>query len=72
MATAKKRTPAQEAAIRAAQEDKDTQDATDAYNRSITSEGLKRGGKVKKMASGGYVKAADGIARKGKTRGMMC
>jgi hypothetical protein len=28
--------------------------------------------KPKKMASGGYVKAADGIAKRGKTRGKMC
>ena len=35
--------------------------------------GMKYGGKVKKMASGGLAaghKAADGIAKKGKTRGM--
>ena len=31
--------------------------------------GMKRGGKVKKMASGGFVKSADGIAKKGKTKG---
>lgn len=29
------------------------------------------GGKVKKMASGGYVRAADGVAQKGKTKGRM-
>jgi hypothetical protein len=38
--------------------------------------GMKRGGSVKKMASGGNVssasKRADGIAQKGKTRGKMC
>lgn len=34
--------------------------------------GLKKGGAVKKMANGGYVKAADGIAQRGKTRGKMC
>jgi len=28
--------------------------------------------KSKKMANGGYVKAADGIAQRGKTRGKMC
>lgn len=37
--------------------------------------GLKKGGKAdcgcKKMAKGGYVKAADGIATRGKTRGKM-
>ena len=30
--------------------------------------GMKCGGKVKKMASGGYTGAADGIAKKGKTK----
>jgi hypothetical protein len=29
---------------------------------------MKCGGKVKKMASGGFVRAADGIAQKGKTK----
>ena len=34
---------------------------------------LKRGGAVKKMASGGSVSSrADGIAQRGKTRGKMC
>ena len=33
---------------------------------------MKRGGKVKKMKSGGFVKAADGIAKKGQTRGKVC
>ena len=34
---------------------------------------MKRGGKVKKMSSGGSAsKRADGIATKGKTRGKMC
>jgi hypothetical protein len=33
--------------------------------------GMKKGGKVK-MDSGGYVKAADGVAKKGKTKGRMC
>lgn len=37
-------------------------------------DGMKRGGKVKKMASGGMTasRRADGIAVKGKTRGKMC
>ena len=30
--------------------------------------GLKKGGGVKKMASGGFVRSADGIASKGKTK----
>ena len=29
-------------------------------------------GKTKKMAGGGYVRAADGIAKRGKTRGKIC
>ena len=34
---------------------------------------MKKGGKVKKMASGGSASSrADGIAVKGKTRGKMC
>ena len=32
--------------------------------------GMKKGGKVKCMAGGGYVRAADGVAKKGKTRAM--
>jgi hypothetical protein len=36
-------------------------------------EGMKKGGKVKKMASGGSVSSrADGIAQRGKTKGRMC
>lgn len=32
---------------------------------------MKKGGSVKKMANGGYVRAADGCATKGKTKGTM-
>ena len=32
----------------------------------------KSAARKKKMASGGYVRAADGIAQRGKTRGKMC
>ena len=35
-----------------------------------TSLELKRGGMAKKMASGGFTSTADGIAQKGKTKGM--
>jgi hypothetical protein len=35
-------------------------------------EGMKHGGKVKKYASGGYVKSADGIAQRGKTKCRVC
>jgi len=30
--------------------------------------GMKKGGGVKKMASGGFVRSADGVASKGKTK----
>lgn len=33
---------------------------------------LKKGGKTSCYAGGGFVKAADGIAKKGKTKGRMC
>ena len=39
-----------------------------AYNKSSN---MKKGG-MTKMAGGGYVRAADGIAQRGKTRGTMC
>jgi hypothetical protein len=42
---------------------KETEDATAAYNKSLTTEN---------KAKGGYVKAADGVASRGKTRGKMC
>lgn len=32
--------------------------------------GMKRGGKVRKMAAGGYTREADGVAQRGKTRAM--
>lgn len=35
-------------------------------------DGMKKGGCVKKMANGGFVRSADGIAKKGKTKGKMC
>jgi hypothetical protein len=44
------------------------------YENTETSDmSMRRGGKVKKMASGGSASSrADGIATKGKTRGKMC
>lgn len=42
------------------------------YAKMESKEYMKKGGCVKKMASGGYVRAADGIAKKGKTRGKVC
>ena len=56
------------------------QDRRDLINQNVNnpgySAGMKKGGAVKKMASGGMAssasKRADGIATKGKTRGKMC
>lgn len=48
----------------------DRHNAAVAYGNSIGIP-MKRGGKVKKMAKGGYVKSADGIAKRGKTKGRM-
>jgi hypothetical protein len=33
--------------------------------------GMKHGGATKKMSAGGYTRSADGVAKKGKTRGTM-
>jgi len=42
-------------------------------DKDLAERGLKHGGKVNKMASGGSASSrADGIASKGKTRGKMC
>jgi len=59
---------------------KEYQDRRDLVNANVNnpgySAGMKKGGTVKKMASGGMAssasKRADGIATKGKTRGKMC
>ena len=40
--------------------------------RKPSNDEMKHGGAVKKYASGGYVKSADGIAQRGKTKGRMC
>ena len=39
------------------------------YAKGEKMEGHCSGGKIKKMAGGGYVRSADGIAIKGKTKG---
>ena len=44
-----------------------------ARDNAALESGMKKGGKVKKMANGGSASSrADGIASKGKTRGKMC
>ena len=40
-----------------------------AKGEKMEGEGMKKGGKAKCMAKGGYVRAADGIAQRGKTKG---
>jgi hypothetical protein len=50
---------------------KDGTEMTPQEEAAMTKAGMKKGGKVK-MASGGYVKSADGVAKKGKTKGRMC
>jgi phytoene dehydrogenase-like protein len=42
--------------------------ATPMANTMMAGAGMKSGGGVKKMASGGFVRSADGIASKGKTK----
>ena len=43
------------------------------YMKDAAGNDMKRGGAVKKMASGGTASSrADGIAQRGKTRGKMC
>jgi len=52
---------------------KDRAAFTKGVRRGLKDEGYKKGGAVKKMASGGSASSrADGIAIKGKTRGKMC
>ena len=53
-------------------EDKKAAEATDkAYVRSLTSTEQAPAPKTEKKAKGGYVRAADGCATRGKTRGKM-
>ena len=66
-----KRSPAEREARQMMKDRKAAKEAESAYNASLSSEGMKKGGKVK-MSAGGYTRAADGIAKRGKTRGKMC
>ena len=43
----------------------------EAYDRAAPESMKAKGGKVKKYSAGGYTKAADGCAQRGKTRGKM-
>jgi hypothetical protein len=65
-------TPAQiEEAKQAAKDAKDAPKADAAYNKAMVNTPAAPK-PAKKFAKGGYVRAADGIASKGKTRGKMC
>ena len=60
-------------AAKAAQEKRDTSQKD--FAKDTVVEGNKKGGVIKKMASGGMASASrrgDGIAQRGKTRGKMC
>ena len=57
--------------IRDDREESKRNEAMSAAEEKKPASAMKKGGKVKKYASGGYVKAADGICKKGKTRGKM-
>jgi hypothetical protein len=53
--------------------DKKAQDAaTKAYNAADKTPPAPKPASTEKKAKGGYVKSADGIASRGKTRGKMC
>ena len=52
-------------------EDKERKAYSGKDEENYKGDGMKRGGRVKKMASGGVTRA-DGIAQRGKTRGKMC
>jgi len=57
-----------EEAIQAAKDAKDRAKAEKAYNDASTTPPAPKSAPVEKKAKGGYVKAADGIATKGKTK----
>jgi hypothetical protein len=61
-----KRSPAEREARQMMKDRAAAKAADAAYNRAVTSEGMARGGKVSSAS-----KRADGIATKGKTKGMM-
>jgi hypothetical protein len=61
-----KRSPAEREARQMMKDRAAAKAAEAAYNRSVTSEGMAKGGKVSSAS-----KRADGIATKGKTKGTM-
>jgi hypothetical protein len=61
-----KRSPAEREARQMMKDRKAAKDAEAAYNASLSSEGMKKGGKVSSAS-----RRADGCATKGKTKGTM-
>jgi hypothetical protein len=69
----KKMTPEEKQMMQEAKDKKAAPKLEDAYNKSLTNTAPAPATPgSKKMANGGYVRAADGIASRGKTRGKMC
>jgi hypothetical protein len=64
-------TAEQEARARAIVEEAKTQAKTDAAYKAATPRSMGTYQEPEKKARGGYVKAADGIAKRGRTRGKM-
>jgi hypothetical protein len=60
-----------EEAKQAAKDAKDAPKIDAAYNKAMTNTPAAKA-PAKKFAKGGFVRAADGIASKGKTRGKIC
>ena len=72
MSNEKEMSPAEREA-RQMMADKKAQDAaTKAYNAADKTPPAPKPASTEKKAKGGYVKSADGIASRGKTRGKMC
>jgi len=51
--------------------DQTSRESDNEYRRETRGMGMKSGGAVKGYKGGGYVKAADGCVKKGKTKGRM-
>ena len=66
-----KRSPAEREARQMLKDRAAAKSAEAEYDKAMP-EPYAKGGKVKKMSAGGYTRAADGIAQRGKTRGKMC
>jgi hypothetical protein len=75
----KKLTPQEQQMLQEIEDKKMAKKLEEAYNKSLTNTApapapapMPAASAPKRMASGGYVKAADGVAQRGKTRGKMC